>query len=140
MTYEIDAHLWRILGVYVARKVKIPTPRAFALRLLEEAVELALACGASVKDTHVTVEAAVENEQRKDAGREYEAQRIESDAEIAGEIADVCLLAACTAAVANITDESVAEAARKKVDRLEAAAADGTLHFTPDGRFYRRPA
>jgi hypothetical protein len=127
----------RILGLYIGGP-QMPKPRAFALRHLEEAVELALICGANVKDTYVSVQKALSNEQRKDPTRRYEDEVLGSKMDIAAEIADVTLLAACIEMVAHVTEADVEAAADRKVERLLKAAADGTLHFEPDGRFYRR--
>lgn len=138
MTYQIDREVWRIIDVYDKCKVPLSKPRAFALRLLEEAVELCLACGASPQDIYAAHADAMRKEHAKDPSRGFVEERIESQAEITGEIADIVLLAAVTAAVASVNDGEVADAAKAKVDRLESAAAAGLLHFTADGRFYRR--
>jgi hypothetical protein len=139
MSYNLDDPVWRVIALYDTVKRSLPKPRAFALRLLEEAVELALACGASPKDAFASFHAALVHEQLKDPERDYAAERINGAEAIAAEIADVCLLAAATAAVADITDDKVEAAAIVKVERLNKAAVEGTLDFAPDGRFYRTP-
>jgi len=135
---RLDVALERLFAIYGRQGVPIAKPRAFALRLLEEAVELALACGASVGDTHSSVVMALTNEQKKDPRRDYDEERVETYWEIAGELADICVLTAATASVANVIEDDVELAIRAKIDRLEAAAHAGMLHFTADGRFYRR--
>ena len=138
MTYYIDTCLWDIFRVYEIKKVSPPKPRAAALRLVEEAVELALESGASAQDVYASCSGALHNEQEKHPDRPYATEFVGTTESIAAEVADVVLLAAMTAAVAGVTDHDVEMAARRKVSRLIAAAEDGTLHITDDGRFYRR--
>jgi hypothetical protein len=138
MTCELDNHVSAILNVCEEHMRRAPADRAFALRALEEAVELALACGASVRDAHSSVEIAFRNERIKNVDREYDEERIKAKYDIAGEIADVCLLALCVARVDNISDKLIESSAYYKVERLRKASEDGELVFTSDGRFYPR--
>jgi hypothetical protein len=138
MAYELDGEVRRIFEVYKLKDLPMPAPRAFALRLLEEAVELALICGASVKDTYASFQGALSNEQQKNPNRRFEDESLGTPSEIGGEIADVSLLAKATMAVAGVADDTIEILATAKVDRLCNAAFNGTLHFEADGRFYRR--
>lgn len=138
MVYKVDEQVWRLHEIYALCKVPFPKPHVLALRMLEEAVELCLATGASVRDIDLSVKAAKNAEQAKEPGRAYDLARMENKHEIAGEIADVVLLTSATALSADIFDGDVATAAAVKVDRLAGAAKAGTLYFDPMGKFYRR--
>jgi hypothetical protein len=141
MGNELDYYARRILRLYEERGITRPAPRAFALRALEEAVELALACGATIRDAHDAVEDAFRSERVKHSERGYDDAVVEPPRAIASEVADVSLLLRCTALVVGeeSLDDMIEEQANFKVTRLVAASKDGTLHFTKDGRFYRRP-
>lgn len=138
MAYELDNQAQDVLRLYELKGLPTPMPRAFALRLLEEAVELALACGASAQDAYLSVDGALQNEQMKHPSRGYDEKQVVDVVEVAGEIADVCLLARLTADVSGVADDTISVLATSKVDRLVDAADRDALHFTADGRFYRR--
>jgi len=126
----------RVLSIY--EPPHTPAPRALALRLMEEAVELAMACGASAEDVNISVGESLKNEQVKDLSRTYDEKRIASHEEIVGEVADVGILLSVTSMLAKTMTDEVMDAARAKVDRLLEAKANGDLIIKPDGRFYRR--
>lgn len=138
MVYKLDEQIWRLKEIYVNCKVQSPKPHVFALRLLEEAVELCLAAGASVREIDMSVKAAKTSEHNKEPDRAYDLARVESSHDIAGEIADVVLLASITALSAEVSDADVVTAAAVKTKRLAGAAMAGTLYFDPMGKFYRR--
>ncbi len=137
--YDLTDEVHGILGVYADAGIS-PAPRAIALRALEECVELALECGASVRDVFVSLQVSLGNEQLKDPSRGYDEHRIGSPDAICSEIADVSLLVATTAERIGLTDSMVQKAASFKVSRLRVSFKTGNLHFTEDGRFYRRDA
>jgi hypothetical protein len=111
--------------------------RAISLRLLEETVELCLACGASANDVHDSVHDALSNEHRKNPTMNYHAGTVADQSEITGELADVALLQAFTQRLAAVYDDELLTSAQAKIERLLKAQRDGMLRWTADGRFYR---
>jgi hypothetical protein len=126
-----------LIHVYGLANLPLPEPRAIALRLLEEAVELALACGASSADVHMSVQDALSNEHMKQPNMNRNVGQVADQSEITGELADVGLLWSFVQRLAAVYDNELVDAAGVKVERLRKAQRDGTLGWTADGRFYR---
>lgn len=126
-----------LIHVYSLAQLPMPEPRAIALRLLEETVELALACGASPADVHTSVHDAVHNEHLKDPSKGFHENHVADQSEITGELADVGLLWGFVQRLAAVYDNELVDAAGLKVERLRKAQRDDTLRWTADGRFYR---
>jgi hypothetical protein len=126
-----------------AGHAKLPEPRAVAYRLLEETVELAIECGLGTGSIHAAVNDAITNEATKlnvlpselvDQEPDYRP----SPLALAGELADVKLLAGWCGRVGNVNPNAILNAAYEKIVRLEEAARAGELFVSADGRFYRR--
>jgi hypothetical protein len=126
-----------LIQVYALAKLPLPEPRAIALRLLEENVELALACGASPADVHTSVHNAVHNEHLKDPSKGFHDGHVADQSEITGELADTALLQAFVQRLAAVENHELLDAAGAKIVRLLNAQNAGTLRWTADGRFYR---
>jgi NTP pyrophosphatase (non-canonical NTP hydrolase) len=140
MSRELDPLVDDLINIYGAAKVKLPEPRAVALRLVEECIELVLATGASPADIATSIQAAMHNEHRKDPSMSFHQGQQKSNDEIADELADVSLLASFTQRMAGLFDDEVTQAAKSKVRALQSAQKANQLHFTDDRRFYRRPS
>ena len=109
-------------------------------RLLEETVELVLACGLPVEKIFLHVMDAIHNESLK-AGRfpsEIRDRRADH-AEVVGEFADVDLIHDYLRHIARVTPEEMQAAALAKVDKMEAARDAGTLTVI-DGLMYTKRA
>jgi hypothetical protein len=139
MTTDFDQLTEELYQVYTDAKVDLPEPKAIALRLIEEAVELCLAAGASPADISTSIYDALRNEHAKHPERGFNEGKREDQRELAGELADVRLLTNFCQLLAFIPDVEVFDNAKFKLHRLRQAQRDGTLHWTEDGRFYRRP-
>lgn len=126
-----------LLNVYTLAKVQFPEMRAISLRLLEETVELCLACGASPADIYTTIHDTLKNEHRKHPKVGFNDSVVADQSEITGELADVALLQAFTQRLAAVYDDELLTAAQAKIERLLKAQQDGKLRWTADGRFYR---
>lgn len=126
-----------LMQVYANAKLPMPEPRAIALRLIEETVELCLACGASPADVHTAVHNAVHNEHLKDPTKGFHDGHVANQSEITGELADTALLQGYVQRLAAVYEHELLDAAQAKIERLLKAQRDGNLRWTADGRFYR---
>jgi NTP pyrophosphatase (non-canonical NTP hydrolase) len=137
MTADLDALVSDIKQVYDDAQQPLPQPRAIALRLLEEAVELALACGASAADVSTSMHDTMVHEHAKHPEIDFHQGIVADHDEIAGELADVALLTGFCQRLAAVADDDVSAKARWKVERLAIAQHNNQLRWTADGRFYR---
>jgi hypothetical protein len=134
---RIDDLVDDLIQIYALAKLPIPESRAIALRLLEETVELCLACGASPADVSASIHDALKNEHEKHPEVGFNDSVVANQSEIIGELADTALLQRFTQRLSATFDDELLTAADGKIKRLTKAQRNGTLRWTADGRFYR---
>lgn len=108
-------------------------------RMIEEAVELALACGSTPADIAIHVLDALHNEARK-AGC-YPSQignDSVTDGERIVELADMDVMLDTIRELSGFSSQKIQRAAERKVRKLERAHAYGELKIV-DGIFYLNP-
>lgn len=125
-----------LMALYETRKVDLPTAGAVAGRLIEEMVELCLACNTSSAEILLHVADALANEARK-AGcfpSELSIERPLSFDDIETEIADVGLWLKLLQDLAAIKDSDIQKKEDIKLDVL----FNERLYVSPSNLFYRQ--
>lgn len=114
--------------------------RRVAGRLLEEAVELALAHGLTIAGVHGHIADAIHNECRKEECFPSEfGERFESRPERIGEMADVQCILEYLALCTDVSMPEIGATAETKVLLVEQRAANGEMHVI-NGLLYKKAA
>lgn len=137
-----DELMRRVEAIHARNEWPLPKPRAAALRLLDEAVELCLVTGSGTQEIMAEVADVVHHEALKHHGTlPSQLSRFwnpGSPAAVMEELADMVIQTSWVIRRDGRDDSHVLWVMEEKIAKLERAETDGTLTCTGDGRLYRR--